>query len=125
MRDVKFRAWDQASGKWFDAEWWAISPDGTEITWSDMSSSYVRSTDDLILVQYTGLNDKNGVEIYEGDIVGQYAYWSSRESEIGRVMWDEAVTGFCVVGRGNHKDKIRECEVIGKIYENPELLGGE
>ena len=76
-------------------------------------------------MQYTGLKDKNGVEIYEGDIVK----WGEFKMEI---FWGEDIGigyGFCwrnIRGNGSYHESmtgfIDEYEVIGNIYENKELL---
>lgn len=74
-------------------------------------------------MQYTGLNDKNGKEIYEGDIV---QFTIEHEEEIDDVTYKEAVHFsegcFNVDGEVPLNAFSDECEVIGNIYENPELL---
>ena len=117
MRNIKFRAWD----KW---EKRMIKPhNGDFIKWHAMSNW----KDCLEVMQYTGLKDKNDTEIYDGDIVQlangvkQKVYW---ENEI--FAWN--VERFSRNGRVNYimlyelRD-ITTFEVIGNIYEHPELLG--
>jgi uncharacterized phage protein (TIGR01671 family) len=73
-------------------------------------------------LEYTGLLDKNGKEIYEGDIVKDGNY-------VGVVEWGVGRAGFIATG-GNQSmamttrfgSKAKDCEVIGNIYENPELI---
>ena len=66
-----------------------------------------------ILMQYTGLKDKNGKEIYEGDILKD-------EQFTGEVVWD--FSGLMLESNHIIYAIWRGCEVIGNIYENPELL---
>ena len=93
-------------------------------------------TNDFILMQYTGLKDKNGKEIYEGDIL---RLWRStgKNGELRReyykpllVEYCELWTQFVVVDKPNKIQmgiwkEFGAFEVIGNIYENPELLGGD
>ena len=75
--------------------------------------------------QYTDLHDKNGKEIYEGDIV-KIKY---RDEDIGKVIYEH--NGFSIDVTNMNKNYGRVSfvnnfmEVIGNIYDNPELLGGE
>lgn len=74
--------------------------------------------------QYTGLTDKNGVKIFEGDIV-----YVPDEEEAGVVAWDDESARFTTELTGLLIDfdnySAIHMEVIGNIYDTPELLGGE
>lgn len=97
-----------------------------------------------ILMQYTGLKDKNGKEIYEGDIV-EYQYLNTlkqeiRRSEVALMSLGDGINKnvqsyypFCYPISGCYKERNREvvecyitpssdCEIIGNVYENPELM---
>lgn len=88
-------------------------------------------TDEKTIGQYTGLHDKNGKEIYEGDIV------KVNDEIIAEVIWENDYLGyFLYVNEENSIDSFENgeqplydywgsIEVIGNIYDNPELLGGE
>lgn len=85
---------------------------------------------DIKLMQFTGLYDKNRKEIYEGDII-EYSAYSDESAEIKKgiasVVWDKEETGYYLANdyKSNlfYLIKDLECEVIGNIYENYELLG--
>ena len=94
-------------------------------------------TDENTIGQYTGLHDKNGKEIYEGDIVLLDCYYYEEPAFDGefKVIYDN-INGMWLLVDLENKDRgfafgeIRsyykaEIEVIGNIYDNPELLGGE
>jgi uncharacterized phage protein (TIGR01671 family) len=79
------------------------------------------------LMQYTGLHDKNGREIYEGDVIKfpkDHTYYSFYGVTGQPVEWDESGGWhpFANNEDGQPYPKPGECEVIGNVYENPELL---
>ena len=84
----------------------------------------VADIDDIEILQCTGLKDKNGKLIYEGDILLSLA----TKSHIGVVCWDKEKAYFKINGKGIAYNALQTfCsknafEVIGNIYENPELL---
>lgn len=72
----------------------------------------------VIFMQYTGLKDKNGVEIYEGDLLGH----QSRNMKVTGVKGVHEVEWDGNTARFGLPQPLAEFEVIGNIYENPELL---
>jgi uncharacterized phage protein (TIGR01671 family) len=130
MRDIKFRAWDSENQKMVDV--YAI--DWASDTYRPTSINYPQgklydAPEDfggaIKLMQYTGLKDKNGVEIYEGDIVRS---WSENDGEnILTAEWyaypRTFASGFALFDSNKDDDTyIDEAEIIGNIYENPELV---
>lgn len=87
-----------------------------EEIFSPESSGAVLFDDNYVVMQFTGLHDKNGKEIYEGDIIK----WGVH---VGAVKWINS----CIVfgdGFGLFPCNLTS-EIIGNIYENPELLGSK
>lgn len=127
-REIKFRIWDIENKEMLKVQELDFEPTfygGRIAIRPDQYNDYF-DTEDMILMQYTGLRDKNGKEIYEGDIV---KITGSKEIDIGKVIYE--YNGFIVdvmnmdrfYGRVHLLEKFTE--VIGNITDNPELLGGE
>lgn len=76
--------------------------------------------------QYTGLTDKNGKKIFDGDIVqfyGTYALEVYIENGHTKIRWFDTVTNSeCTDMFFGYDEEIGECEVIGNVHDNPELL---
>lgn len=74
------------------------------------------------VMQYTGIKDKNGREIYEGDIVCIGELEQFQRYEI--VEWVKITSGCCDMetNYGWSNDAVEQCEVLGNIYENPGML---
>ena len=120
MRTIKFRAWDKNTKKikevgslhFNDGTLWLGKGLGEANDWADIESTP--------LMQFTGLKDKNGIEIFEGDIL-QHDLWG-----IDEVIWDSQ--GACFRGNSKKHDitlsnhQLKRSRVIGNIYEYPNLL---
>lgn len=114
MRELKFRVWDNLfkEFKAFD-NYFCKAKDGI--------LSVCTNSDDVTVEQYTGLKDKNGKEICEGDIVRCGAYSGKPiVFEEGRYWLGEEPDD--LFASSVHFSNI---EVIGNVHENPELLGEE
>ena len=125
----KFRAWTE-EGKEMYYGVYPLKDDTLLLSYDEIAFDEVPASD-FILMQSTGLKDKNGKEIYEGDIVkfsdcDGYAY-------VTPVVWDNNYACFGVSFSGKYPmsfdyleeffTELQDIEVIGSIYKNPELLG--
>jgi len=116
MREIKFRAWDKDFKQMHPVI--GIHWEGEFIDYGTEGETGLLN--DFILMQYTGIKDKNGREIYEGDIISVLYY---RKATILPVAW--GIDGWWASGKGWFKslyDVKNTAEVIGNIYENANLL---
>lgn len=131
MREIKFRAWSPSLESFCSA--FSVHKNGYISSLIDAhidKDSGVAISDahwdenDLILSQYTGLKDKNGKDIYEGDVIlgDQVVYFVTEDN----ARFDQTCIGGYGIQNGKHdlyyyKD-YPDFEIIGNIYENPELI---
>ena len=121
---MKFRLWDKENKDWIKSYNVAIDGEGWTLTFmygvqGGISCSIQHDNDKFIIQYFTGLRDKNGIYIYEGDIIrdnqGGVTIISNKEFSCGCCGY---VYGYAVPGRLN--DNICDCEVIGNVCENKE-----
>lgn len=119
MRELKFRVWDESDGRMKPVL--SLSEKCCDVPLPRFP--YTETIHGFKIMQFTGLQDKNAKDIYEGDIL-KIDNWSC----FFKVVWDNWYAKFIVkkiqTGAGRKMDYIpvKESEVIGNIYENPELL---
>lgn len=148
MREIKFRAWDKAKHRMLGVDQLAFGPDGKLVSiysdgpdFSNDSEALMGEKPDLndaVLMQYTGLHDKNGREIYEGDLLRVELDDDPDSYYIAPVTWGGSdYPAFDIMSKYWPKNVSYDTNVlsaiiagwseevmsvIGNIYENPEML---
>lgn len=133
MREIKFRIWCKQTETlktvskigFNEGKLWYVEDEDHET-----QPPYFEDDDDWVLMQYTGLKDCNGEEIFEGDLVKDFI-----NEKTYQVFWDDygmfiftelnSTTGGLDYYQLEDEASMNCLMVIGNIYENPELLGGE
>ena len=130
----KFRAWDKENKCWIN---YAITNDLTIFYDKRTRCTHHKDKDRFVLMQSTGLKDKNGVEIFEGDILLSTASENQEDWRKWRVHYADGrfLIDYKQIPKDKRKRKNLEVEdlcednvwlygleVIGNIYENPELM---
>lgn len=127
ISEIKFRAWDKKNKEMVDVlglSWFWIDVEGISEMIIGTKNNTQRITKygirDFILMRFTGIHDKNGREIYEGDILKLNSELFDLKDEIFIV--DNFYYDVCYLNSFNNVDENDSIEVVGNIYENPELL---
>lgn len=120
QRQIKFRTWDPSTKKMFIPD--VVTGDGGVYA-SGRDYENGINCNDCPTMQFTGLYDKNGKEIYEGDFI------VSKHGDIMLVVWREDLASFALRKDGWMFDHYfgeavnpKDCEVIGNVFSNPELV---
>jgi uncharacterized phage protein (TIGR01671 family) len=146
MNNLEFRVFDKRYGRFWDGTGLDLIDDSVNLFleprgqlvvmnndpyWSNMTDEEIRER--FVVSQWTGLKDKNGVKIFDGDVVkrrkltdsgGYFHYFNSAVEVVDGVIngvgviveWDRETNKTDVAYLGEH------CEVVGNIYENPWLI---
>ena len=132
MRELKFRVWCPTSKHFSTIPW--LSCDGLQLKWIHTGNEETLTDirfDEYVIQQYTGLKDKNGKEIYEGDIVTHTSI--NGKDYKAEIVFSPTLAAFVLDTSGRHLlddkygdyyelHKDHSYEIIGNVFENSELL---
>lgn len=129
MREIKFRAWHKPTQLMDDVVLIDFYNEQIGILYADpvMQCESIQryNFSEVEIMQYTGLNDKNGKEIYEGDIIEKtyYSYHQPECSELFEIKYEGLSFHFeHIKGSTFHLPFTEDIEIIGNIHDNPELV---
>ncbi|MEN2328262.1 YopX family protein [Lacticaseibacillus paracasei] len=120
-REIKFRAF--LNSKYYE--------NPRMLSWEELLEQYdaidMFQRDLMTLMQYTGLHDKNGREIYEGDVLDIGLRNQDGKPVIAPVSYETYAAGYVLDNGGNGiwQRLTKDCEVIGNIFEDKQLLEGK
>lgn len=118
-REIKFRAWTGNSIEYFDLL-------NVPVAYLQSGDLFDDGKTRFILMQFTDLKDKNGIDIYEGDIIS--SDWSD-DWVTHKIIYNNNIAGFQAQSLDTEPEEFNliidlyNIIVIGNIYENPDLLG--
>ncbi len=119
-RDIKFRAWWQADKPEYHRGIQTNPPKMLYDSWNGECLLFAHEKQPVVVMQYTGHKDSHGKEMYEGDVV------KDKGNNKGNCFWNDDSSGFDIDFQIGELQSVADCandvEVIGNIYENPELL---
>lgn len=126
MREIKFRIYDKKRKEWVHDTDHAVNLLGETIIMGEIlrrpddTNVKIEELNDLAVMQFTGLKDKNGVEIFEGDL-----FMDEEDGAYNFVEWDQCHGGWSTnewFFGAEFVDNIQEMEIIGNIYDTSSPL---
>jgi uncharacterized phage protein (TIGR01671 family) len=134
-REIKFRAWDKVhecylydvQGAYDMLSGCVKYEDGEDAVYDEECFAGFLDNEQYIVEQYTGLHDKNGREIYEGDVLDIGLRNQDGKPVIAPVSYETYAAGYVLDNGGNGiwQRLTKDCEVIGNIFEDKQLLEGK